>query len=208
MKRTKRGVFCIEGEFDTEALSFEPTLALLSDAGICDFSKIYRKVQSRGALVKSLEQWAARGDWKYPVLYLSFHGFEHGVHVDDPKGAGFTRVDLRTISDVFDKYVVTDTVVHFGACSTLATDDAELGRFLRNTEVAALSGYQKDVPWIESLAFELLYLSGLQEAMASSERLDPELVARYRDTLYDSRKCHGLLDALGFRMVVPADFHD
>lgn len=69
MKGTERGIFCIEGEFDTEALSFEPTLRLLSD--ICDFSKIYRKVTSRTALVNNLEQWAGRDDWKYPVSLVS-----------------------------------------------------------------------------------------------------------------------------------------
>ena len=206
MKRTERGVFCIEGVFDTEALSFEPTLALLSD--ICDFSKIYRQVNSRNALVNNLKQWAGRSDWKYPILYLSFHGFENGVHVDDPKGAGFTRVDLRTISDVFRGYDVSDTVVHVGACSTLAMDDMEIGKFLRDTGVAVLSGYQKDVPWIESLAFELLYLTGMQRAMVDSDGVISNLAPEYRESLFDSRKCHGLLEALSFKMVVSADFDE
>ena len=208
MKRTERGVFCIEGEFGTEALSFEPTLDLLSDTDICDFSKLYRKVESRTALVNNLKQWAGREDWKYPILYLSFHGFERGVHVDDPKGAGFTRVDLRTISDVFEEFNVTDTVVHFGACSTLATDDDEMRKFVRTTDVTILSGYQKDVLWVESLAFELLYLTGLQQAMADSSALTSELATEYRDRLFDSRKCHGLIDALGFKMVISGDFDE
>ena len=206
MERTERGVFCIEGEFETTALSFKPTLQLLSD--ICDFSKIYREVKGRAKLVSNLKDWAERDDSKYPVLYLSFHGFERGVHVDDPKGAGFTRVDLRTIEDVFGDYDVANTVVHFGACSTLATDESDLRKFLRGTDVALLSGYQKDVPWIESLAFELLYIRGLQEAMEGSEEMSSELMARYRDTLFDSRKCHGLIEALGFNMVVREDFDD
>ena len=161
-------------------------------------------------MVNNLKQWAGRDDWKYPVLYLSFHGFERGVHVDDPKGAGFTRLDLQTIADVFNdnNYDVSNTIVHFGGCSTLAADEAELRRFLRDTDVALLSGYQKDVPWIESLAFELLYVSGLQEAMEGSEEMSPRLFEGYRDRLFDSRKCHGLLEALGFKMVLPEDFDD
>ena len=130
------------------------------------------------------------------------------MHVDDPKGAGFTRVDLRTISDVFEPFEVADSVVHFGACSTLATDDDEMRKFVRTTGVAALSGYQKDVLWVESLAFELLYLTGLQQAMADSSSLTGDLASTYRDRLYDSRKCRGLIDALGFKMVVSGDFDE
>ena len=201
----ERGIFCIEGEWGDEALSFRPTLNLLS--AVCGSPNLYRQVKSRNGFFTALKEWAGRPNWKYPILYLSFHGFDRGVHVDDPKGAGFTRVDLGTISQVLDDYHVKDSIVHIGACSTLA-DDGEARRFQRGTKVAVLSGYQKDVPWVESLSFELLYFTGLQQAMAESTGLIAEMAVQHRERLFDSRKCHGLFQVLGFRMVVSGDFDE
>lgn len=114
------------------ALLFEPTLGLLAD--ICDFSKIYRRVESRATLVSNLRQWAGRDDWKFPALYLWFLGFERSVRVDDATGAGFTRTDLPTNpSTSSEDHSVADTVVHFVACSTLAAEEAETRRSLRDT---------------------------------------------------------------------------
>lgn len=214
MNRQQRGVFGIEGEFDTGSMSVEPSLKLLAD--LYDFPTIHRTPTTRAQLMGSLEDWAERKDWKYPILYMSFHGFKKGVYVDDPKGPGFTRVDLGTVADVLAANAVGDkgmvgTTIHFGACSTLSASDDEIRRFFKDTGVTAVSGYRMAVTWVESIAFEVLYLSKLQAVMLdceSDEGVTPELMLNARDQVMDSRKCYGLVEALGFRLYLGDDFED
>jgi hypothetical protein len=49
-------------------------------------------------------------------------------------------------------------LVYFGSCKTLRAVDAQLQEFLKKTGAAAVAGYSKDVGWVESSAFELLFL--------------------------------------------------
>ena len=212
MRRTERGIFCIEGFADeAEALSFQTTLDFLSTPNVCDCSRLYRRADTRKDLIKALREWIDRGDWKYPILYLSFHGFDTGVRVDDPAGAGFDRVDLRTLSDVFEGEL-SGSLIHFSSCSTLGCPNEEIRRFFARTDATAISGYRKDVSWLESTALELLYLDLLQQQMTAYEEttsgVDPELVSICRERLDDSRRCHGLIDALGFRIFTSDDFDE
>ena len=219
MEKNERGIFSIEGE-DDDGRSVRPTLELL--ASDWDFPRLYRAANKRAELVRSLKEWAGRTDWKYPIVYVSSHGLPKGVHIDDPKGAGYTRVDLDTVSDILVESAVGDqgmsgTVLHFGTCSTLAAGHDQLRQFFKTTALTAVSGYRRPVRWVDSVAFELLYLDCLQKLMSDCNDYDsngerrglaPELAERVRTEVMDSRKCRGLVDALGFRMFVSDDFED
>ena len=52
-------------------------------------------------------------------------------------------------------------IVHFGSCSTLNTTEKNITDFINRTGCALISGYKKDVPYIDSSAFELLYFNVL-----------------------------------------------
>lgn len=52
-------------------------------------------------------------------------------------------------------------IVHFGSCSTLNTTESNITDFINRTGCSFVSGYKKDVPYIESSAFELLYFNVL-----------------------------------------------
>ncbi|MDD9961169.1 MAG: hypothetical protein OXU70_03625 [Gammaproteobacteria bacterium] len=188
-----------------EDFSCEQTLRFLSESS--NFPFIFRgAVESRAKLVKYLKEWSSRKDWKYPILYLSAHGSHREISINDPRGVGFDMMDLRTISRVVadHNYNMEGALVHFGTCSTLDIDPAEVQKFFRDSGVTAISGYNRDVSWVESLAFELLYLCSLQRVMAISEENDGgisvELMIEIQERLFDSRKCRGLIDALGFNL--------
>lgn len=212
MNRTERGMFCIEGMGDDESseLTFAHALKFLSDAAICDCSKIFHTANTRTQVINELRAWSSRHDWKYPILYLSFHGLDSGIHVQDPKGAGFDRVDLRAVSDVLKEGLgCSGTLVHFGACQTLACSHDDLRRFFSDTGASAISGYERDVRWVDSMAFELLFLHRLQRMMADVESdrgLEAEVLEEFRERLLDSRSCSGLIDLLGFQMFISEDF--
>ncbi|MDQ3190367.1 MAG: hypothetical protein M3Q58_02110 [Bacteroidota bacterium] len=47
-------------------------------------------------------------------------------------------------------------IIHFGCCSTLNTDGCALRRFLQKTKALAISGYYKDIDFVESTVFDLM----------------------------------------------------
>lgn len=209
MRRTERGVFCIESRNDGDP-SFEPALRLL--AGQLDFSILnaaVKRVATRRDLARQIADWGNRSDFKYPVLWLTGHGSSGGFFVNDT--AGNRRVDLRALIEIAEDGELpwSGSLLHFGACSTLATHGDEYRDLLEKTGLEAISGYSKDVYWIPSLAFEMLYMQFLQHAMASSasnEGVDEDVLAECRDRILDSRMCSGLVDHLGFRLITRADF--
>ena len=53
-------------------------------------------------------------------------------------------------------------IIHFSSCSTLRVHGNRLNRFLHETGAVAVSGYEGEVNWIRSAAFELMVLSEFQ----------------------------------------------
>ena len=214
MVKNQRGIFCVDC-IAQEVLSFKPILKLLAYGNQLDFPSLRHKAETRNDLVKEIKEWSNREDYKYPILWLAAHGSEGGFYTDDPKGAGFQRMDLGTLADIAmeGRYNWSGCIAHFGACSTLASNNDMYRNFFQETSVQAISGYSKDIPWIESLAFELIYIRVLQEVMTNNEEplcknggITSDIVDECRSRILDSRKCHGLIDALGFRMITASDF--
>ena len=203
---------CVES-FTASEDSFGPTLKLLSNQ--LDFSTLkMRTVETRRELTKAIEEWGNRDDWKYPVLWMSGHGTQDGFYVNDPTGPGHSRLDLGTLTDiaihsVHSAYRWSGYLIHFAACSTLSGHDDAVRDILDKSGLAGISGYSKVVEWIPSLAFEMLYMWFLQEAMMhsnSEEGIDEGILDECRNRLLDSRMCSGLIDHLGFRIITRADF--
>ena len=210
-KKTERGVFCIESRSEDDP-SFEHALRLL--AGQLDFSILnaaVKRVTTRHDLAKQIASWANRSDYKYPVLWLAGHGNSGGFFVDDT--AGNRRVDLQALIEIAEdgEFPWSGALLHFGACSTLSTHGDECRALLEKTGLEAVSGYSKDVYWIPSLAFEMLYMQFLQHALVNSASvtgtgIDEDVLVECRDRIFDSRMCSGLVDHLGFRLITRADF--
>ena len=163
------GIFLIEDKAlhpSASAESFLKTLQWYSEVQVR-----HRKAASCSELLTHVMEWAGGEDWVYSILYFWGHGSPNALWLGDE---GNDQVSLDQISKV-----ITDTwdweetgragLVHFGACSTLRlTDD----KFLRASGVAAISGYRADVDWIDSLAFEMLYMSRIQNVVTSEMERD------------------------------------
>ena len=213
MKKTERGVFCIETQGDGDP-SFEPFLRLLAKE--CDFSILgaaIRQVKTRNDVTKQIDSWSTKenANLKYPILWLTGHGHKGGFYVNDPKGAGHSRVDLRTLAEIASEHggsAWSGCILHFSACSTLAAHDDDCRDLLENSGLQAISGYSKDVHWVTSLAFEMLYMRFLQDELtdrSSGSGILEDSVDQFRNRLLDSRMCSGLVDHLGFRIITRAD---
>ena len=74
---------------------------------------------------------------------------------------GKQEVSLEKLAEIIDGKG-SGRILYFGSCSTLATDqEDEIKRFLKETKIKAVCGYNKDIPWIESAAFEVLLIDAL-----------------------------------------------
>jgi hypothetical protein len=75
--------------------------------------------------------------------------------------ADIINITLKEIADVLEGKL-KGKIVHFGSCSTLRTSESNITDFINRTECTCISGYKKEVEYIASTAFELLYFEMLQ----------------------------------------------
>ena len=86
-------------------------------------------------------------------------------------------------------------IVHFGSCSSHRARDRDFEDFRKRTGFVAVSGYSRDVDWIKSFAFDLLYLD--QIVWDAPKKLTADYMESVRYELRE-RVWYSLGDALGF----------
>ena len=158
MKRAdtiQRHIYCLEGNWNKNPhskQSIKPVLDLLFT-----FSKIkhvYRKCPTKEDFINGLRAFTQKRYSNYTTLYIAYHGRKNRVYF------GKEYITLKEIADVLEGKL-EGVIVHFGSCSTLNTTERNITDFISRTGCAVISGYMKDVPYIESSAFELLYFNVL-----------------------------------------------
>ena len=135
-----------------------------------------------------LDRWAGHGTDRlrsysqYNVLYLSFHGEQGRIWIPAEKATiSLTQLATRLAGGCKGK------IVHFGSCHVLDVDRSRIAAFRRKTGARLVSGYSRDVNWVESAALDMLLLSYLAD-----ERTDERAVKRLR------RRNPVLVEELGF----------
>lgn len=189
------GIFCIESKWRTgEGVSARPMLEMLKQ--YYDINYELRTANENKTLKRHLREWS-KVDVYYAILYLWYHGSPGGVS-PDPDGYG--ELTLDEIANVLDG-VGENCIIHFGACSVMDVDRHTRKRFLDSTGVSAVSGYKQDVYWIESLAFEMLYMSCLQNVLGEWEEthITPRIMAEVWAKLQE-KPYRQFVKRLGFNM--------
>ena len=149
-------VFCLEETmwWKDEGLlgrtSVLPTLEMLERLELLKF--IHRPVLSRDDFDAYLKV-RRRRNRSYRLIYLAFHGTESGLRVGDDD------ITLEELAEAIGP--APDAVVHLGSCSVLKGKKAQARSFLDATGARAVSGYSRDVDWVESAAFDQIFLSYL-----------------------------------------------
>ncbi len=144
-------ILCLEGEWVADIRSEEsvkPLLQILQRRG--EIKYIYRRCGTRGEFAYYLQQKKYYRD--YQIVYLSFHGARGKLKISPQE-----VITLPEIADLAHG-AFKNKLVYFGSCKTLKAVDEQLKDFLKKTGAAAVAGYTKDVGWLESSAFELLFL--------------------------------------------------
>ena len=137
-----------------------------------------------------LAKWPLQRYANFKILYLAFHGEPEKLFVGD-RG---NTVDLDWLEERLDASC-RGCLIHFGSCGTMDTHGKRLQRFMKRTGALALCGYQTDVDWMLSSAFELMLMSTLQKNAFTRAGLE---AAKRRIT----REAAGLVRELDFRFII------
>ena len=194
-----KGVFCLETDRwygPKDLSSVEPILSLLERLKDYEVPYLHKRVATRVELEHSIKRYLQPMFKTHPVLYLAFHGSsegdESGLSVDDG------HMDIDELAKIMAGRCAY-RVVYFGCCWTLNVDDEKLSSFLRKTGAMAICGYKEEVDWVESMAFDLLFLGKLQwETLRRRDNM------RHFNTSLKNLP-PGLYRNLGFRMIVRAE---
>jgi hypothetical protein len=157
MLRKPHGIFCLEADWWSDfnrSSTVEPVLTLLSQGVRTDVPHVHRDVGTVEELESYLRRWSQRGNARYRILYLAFHGAPGCILVGDRR----RREAVVTLDDLADMLGtgLSERLVHFGSCETLRVDRRLIRRFLDRTGLVAASGFRKPVDWLDSAVFEVL----------------------------------------------------
>ena len=153
-----KGIYCLEGNWYglKDKTTVEPAMSLLERNYYLKVPYLHHDVATRNELEFRLKEWARPTFNTHPILYLGFHGNAATICVGDNK-----EICLDEICTIL-KDSCKNRVIHLGSCSTLALDDERIRYFRNQTGALALFGYEHDIDWLHSIAFEVLLLGELQ----------------------------------------------
>lgn len=157
MRRKPHGIFCLEADWWSDfnrSSTVEPVLHLLEQGVRAAVPHVHRDVGTREELALYLGRWAQKGNAQYSILYLAFHGAPGCIRLGDLRRKE-SVVTLDELAGMLGT-ALTNRVVHFGSCETLAADRRLIRRFLDRTGLVAASGFRTPVDWLDSAVFEVL----------------------------------------------------
>ena len=189
----ERGVFCIETVwYGTEdKTSIRPILEAMHD-GYLHIPFLHRTAVTQDELRHNLEEWKSLEAVEYPILYLGYHGEAGRVVLGEQDYWGNSEISLEQLGEGLGEGSCTNRIVHFGSCSTLDVEEERLESLLAHTGASAVSGYDQEVEWTESVAFDMLYIKMMQSGGGLT--LTPNVMASIRE---GNTKRWGLIEENG-----------
>ncbi len=150
-------IWLMEGEWSnsvTDRSSVQPALSILEELKLAKLTR--RHINREDDLVEELRKWGLKSNASYGVGYLALHGTPSSVYVRSEK------VPLRHLADRLADLDVdlTGRVLHMGSCAVLRRKEGAQ-KLLDATGLSLITGYTKNVDWVESMAFDLLLIGAL-----------------------------------------------
>ncbi len=170
-------IFAVEGAWEdgVEYLeSVRPVLETIASTTGVGF--VHRHAETPAMMRALMDIWVSY-ETGYHVGYFAFHGvpgaieFQHGE-----------QMSLEELGEHLDRRV-NGGVIHLGGCSVLRIGDRRLQEFRKRAGASLVTGFRRDVDWLESAAFEVLALYRLADsspghAINHITRKYPDLVDR------------------------------
>ncbi len=151
------GVFSFEGDWEPDLedkTSVRPLLDTIHRVEGVRF--IHRRIGTEEELGYYLAKWLQKRYGRYRIGHFAFHGTPGRLWI------GKTGVTLESLAEEIGGRA-EGRVIYFSSCSTLRLGDKRIEAFRAVTGADAVVGYTKDVGWIASSAFELLFFQAFCE---------------------------------------------
>lgn len=199
-KITPKGVFCLEGLWNTDLKNHstvQPLLAFLKQNANIPY--IYGDVGTPQEFEFYISKFSQKGYINYPILYLAFHGNESGGILEL---SGKTKYTISEIGDKL-KGKCENKIILIASCNALKVDSRILKKFLEKSGALAICGYTNRVHWMRSSAFEMLLFDELQDR----EKVDNTIEAKVKRCMQLAKVFRHTdeLMHVGFKMVSRAD---
>ena len=191
-----KGIYCLEGDWVIDmkkVATIEPALELLKKWPDLYVQYIHRDIGTRHELEHYLTKWTTNKYSDYPILYLAFHGREGNIEFGD-KRKPENILYLKDLSELLSNKC-KGRIIYFGSCSTLGDHGKRIRKFLNETGALAVCGYRKEIDWLISTAFDLMFFRQAQFnafTVSGARAIEKKLNEKTRD----------LKNQLGFHMVI------
>ena len=196
-----RGIFCIETVwFDaSDGTSVRPMLELLRNSYL-NVPFIHRNAVTKDEFFFHICKWTELKPSDYPILYLGYHGEAGSIYLADSEEVydDENRIEFYEISQRLEGKG-GNRVIHFSSCSTLDLSSKESREFLKMTGASAVSGYKKEIDWMESAALDILFLEQLQ--YRGKENLTTNVMQTCKNNLMKPPYSE-LRKSLGFQIMI------
>jgi len=169
----RKNVFCLEGDWQKDMRDNSSVrAALIFLQQNLNLKYIYKQCGTRENLEYYLSMWKQKKYSAYSICYFAFHGKPESIEV------GKELVTLAELGDMLQDSC-QDKIIHFGSCQTLNTDRKNIEKFLEHTGALCVCGFESEINFIESSAFDLMLIEMFQQ-YKDIAMLDKNLRKNYR----------------------------
>jgi hypothetical protein len=152
-------IFCIEGDWHPDLRqkdTIESALKFMETASGMKIKYIHRHCSTEQELQNRINEYNKRRYNNFSIFYLAFHGVPNGLKLS-PK----TILSLEDLGKMA-KNKLKNKIVHLGSCETLNINRKDITNFLQTTGALCVSGFKKEVPFVSSTIFDVLYFEMCQ----------------------------------------------
>lgn len=152
-------IFCIEGDWHHDLRqkdSIENALKFMETAHVHKIRYIHRHASTKEELLNRINQYTAKKYEEFSIFYLAFHGVPNGLKLN-PK----TILSLDELGEMCEGKL-KNKILHLGSCETLKISKSQIKNLLHQTGALCISGFKKEVPFISSTIFDVLYFEMCQ----------------------------------------------
>jgi hypothetical protein len=185
-------IFCIESDWENTPEKKASILPLLECIkGIYPaFDYIYRTANTKEELIYCLHKFKSLRKIKDDFHAIVFCGHGGTGKINLGNGKNFTEITLKELAEIcqeIDNNLFLNHLVHFDSCSTIKTSKKKLQEFKESTGAAAVTGFSKDVEFIDSYALEMILFESLLNEKSIKQALK-RFQKKYEKGLCDINK--------------------
>lgn len=156
-------VFCIEADWERSAKkksSILPMLQCINGVYPTKVKYIYRTANTVAEFKYCLKKFKqiSKVNGNFCALFICGHGEPGIMHFGDDS---LSLEQLSEISKEIGENLYSGHLIHFDSCSVVKGTKRRIKKFMKLTGASCVTGFDDDVDFIESLAFEMIFIDYL-----------------------------------------------